>query len=359
MAANSLTIFRGEDPGEVIWQPRLEFWYAVNAKRGTLPDPLKDADLLDVYDYCHASVRYFGNGLRHTYDDNVQVVREKLDEKRTRTTWKTPLGEITQLLHTDEWGLSGHLTEYRIKTPDDFKILQYMLEHEAWYWDQEAYEHDMARFGDYGVPCFYFRRSPIQGLFIGDAGFERAIYLMYDYPEVIAEFVERATEADNAMYEVLKACPVDILNFGENIDAFMDPPPIWNEHLLPYYRMRNDELHAAGKYTFIHIDGAMKPLLPYLQDCDWDAIEAATPVPQGDVTLDEIKQGFGDDIILVDGIPALYFLPSFKEQDLIDCTKRVVELFHPKLVLGISDEPPPDSDIERVRMVGELVKELV
>jgi hypothetical protein len=183
--------------------------------------------------------------------------------------------------------------------------------------------------------------------------------MMMDHPEVIAEYVEHATAADDAMYEVLKACPVDILNFGENIDAFMDPPPIWNEHLLPYYRMRNDELHAAGKYTFIHIDGAMKPLLPYLRDCDWDAIEAATPVPQGDVTLDEIKQGFGDDIILVDGIPALYFLPSFKEKDLIDCTKRVGDLFHPKLVLGISDEPPPDSDIERVRMVGEWVKELV
>ena len=53
----NLAIFAGEDPGGVLWQPRLEFWYAVNQKRGTLPEPLREATLLEVYDYCHASVR--------------------------------------------------------------------------------------------------------------------------------------------------------------------------------------------------------------------------------------------------------------------------------------------------------------
>jgi len=37
--------------------------------------------------------------------------------------------------------------------------------------------------------------------------------------------------------------------------------------------------------------------------------------------------------------------------------KQVVELFYPRLVLGISDELPPDGDIERVRLVGELMQE--
>ncbi len=55
----NLAIFQGEDPQCVLWQPRLEFWYDVNKKRETLPEHLKEASLLDVYDYCHASVRYF------------------------------------------------------------------------------------------------------------------------------------------------------------------------------------------------------------------------------------------------------------------------------------------------------------
>jgi hypothetical protein len=39
--------------------------------------------------------------------------------------------------------------------------------------------------------------------------------------------------------------------------------------------------------------------------------------------------------------------------------KRLVELFYPRLILGISDELPPDGDIERVKLVGQLVEELV
>lgn len=353
----TVAIFRGEDPGGVLWQPRLEFWHAVNSKRGTLPPHLAGASLLDVYDYCRASVRYFGSGLRIRYR-NVGITQTWESEKRLRRTWKTPVGALTEAIHYDEWGLSCHNTEYKLKTPADFKVIEFILQDEEWYWDQATYEDDLARISHRGYPQFYFRRSPLQGLFIEHMGFENTIYMMHDHPAVIARYVAAAAEADKAMYEVLARCPVRILNFGENIDANMAPPRIWLQYLIPYYRRRTEQLHAAGKYLHIHIDGRMKPLLPYLRECPWDGIEAATPLPQGDVTLEEIKQGLGD-LVLLDGIPALYFLPSFPVEDLVACTRRVVELFYPRLVLGISDEIPPDGDIERVRMVGEVVQMLV
>ena len=159
------------------------------------------------------------------------------------------------------------------------------------------------------------------------------------------------------MYRVICAGPIDIMNFGENINANMDPPTIWRNHLMPYYRKRAEQLRAAGKHTHIHIDGAMKPLINVISESPFDAIEACTPVPQGDVTLDEIKQALGDRILL-DGIPAVYFLPYYPLETLVECTRRVVELFHPHLVLGISDEIPPDGDIERVRLIGEMVREM-
>jgi len=106
------------------------------------------------------------------------------------------------------------------------------------------------------------------------------------------------------------------------------------------------------------MDGSLKPLLPFLRQVPWDGIEAATPVPQGDVTLEELKEAMGD-LVLLDGIPALYFLPHYPEEALVECVKRIVELFYPRLILGISDELPPDGDIERVKLVGQLVEELV
>jgi hypothetical protein len=114
------------------------------------------------------------------------------------------------------------------------------------------------------------------------------------------------------------------------------------------------QLRAAGKVTHIHIDGAMKPLINLIRASPFDAIEACTPLPQGDVTLEEIEQALGDKVLL-DGIPALFFLPMYPRELLIECARRAVELFHPRLILGISDEIPPDGDIERVRMVGEMM----
>jgi len=352
----TLAVFAGEDPGHVLWQPRLEFWYDVNKKRGTLPDHLADKSLMEVYDYCHASVRYFGWGLRQRLHE-VEYHAEPLDDKRLLQRWETPVGTLTAILHYDEWNLSAYYDEYRAKAPEDLRVLEFMLEHEEWYWDQEAYEQSCREVGDRGAPQFFFRRSPLQNLFISDMGFETTILLLHDQPEAVEHYMEAQARADDALYEVVLNCPVPILNFGENIDAHMDPPPIWNRYMIPYYRRRTAQIHDAGKYVHIHVDGAMKPLVPHLQACPWDGVEAATPLPQGDVTLEEIKEGLGDQILL-DGVPAVYFLPTYSEEELLDCVRYVVKLFHPRLVLGISDEIPPDGDIERVRRVGELCREL-
>ncbi len=354
-AQMNLDIFLGKDPGRVLWQPRLEFWYTVNKTRGTLPEHLKEASLFDLYDYCHASVRYFTWPLRVRYK-NVQVTEKWLDEKHRQVAWETPLGALTETVHYDEWNLSAYNSEYRLKGPQDFSIWEYILQDEEWYWDQEAYERDLDFIGGRGAPQFYFRRSPVQGLFIENMGFEKAIFLLQDQPEVVQRYIEFSTENDNKIYDVLCQCPVTILNFGENIDAHMDPPTIWRKYHLPYYTKRNEQLHAAGKRTHIHIDGAMKPLIKAIRASPFDGIEACTPLPQGDVTIEEMKAALGDKVLL-DGIPAVYFLPYFPVKELLDCTKKIIDLFHPRLVLGISDEIPPDGDIERVRMIGEMVQE--
>jgi len=353
----NLAVFRGEDPGGVLWQPRLEFWYRVNQIRGTLPPEYQEASLLNVYDDCMASVRYFTRPLKVRYH-SVQIRQEWLDDKRLAQYWETPVGTLREVRHYDEWNLSGYRDEFKVKTADDLRVLEYIVQDEEWYWDQEQYEADLNKVGERGAPQFYFRRSPLQGLFIEHMGFEQTIYALHDDPECVEHYLEVAARADDALYELLCSSPVPILNFGENIDAHMDPPTIWNARLLPYYRERAAQLRDAGKYVHIHIDGSMKPLLPYLQHCPWHGIEAATPRPQGDVTIEELKEALGP-LVLLDGIPAVYFLPSYPVETLVACVKRLVEQFYPRLVLGISDEIPPDGDIGRVKMVGELVRELV
>ena len=353
-----LDIFSGKDPGMILWQPRIDFWYSVNKVRGTLPEHMKDFSLLDLYDYCHASIRYFVDPLRVQYSNHVQITRQDLDEKFYRLTWETPVGSLTEVLHYDDYRLSAYNSEYRLKTADDFRILEYIRQNETWYWDQESYVRDINRIGRLGMAQFYFRRSPVQGLFIENMGFGNAILFMHDYPDVVERYIEVCTEADEGMYAVLCKSPTPMMNFGENIDAYMDPPTIWRKHLIQYYRRRDAQLKAAGKFTHIHIDGAMKRLLHEINESPFDGIEACTPLPQGDVTIAEIKMALGDKVLL-DGIPAVYFMDTFSFEDIRSCVGELVDTFYPRLVLGISDELPPNADIERVRMVGEMLQDLI
>ncbi len=48
-------------------------------------------------------------------------------------------------------------------------------------------------------------------------------------------------------------------------------------------------------------------MLPYARKTGIDGIEAITPRPQNDVTLEQAKAGLGDEMFLLDGIPAGHF----------------------------------------------------
>jgi len=351
-----------------LWQPRIDYWYEVNKQRGTLPPQLVGCDQPAVYDYCHASMRYpfncFGSpsgcaaplGVRYP---GVEIVETRPSADRLKIEYVTPRGTLTQVVHYEEWGLSSALAEYPLKTPDDFAAYEYMLEHEEWYWDADIYQRCLAWVGDRGAPNYFARRSPLQGLFVELMGFEAGVYLMRDHPAVLQRYIEARTAADEAMYAVICAHATPVFNFGENIDAHMDPPPIWRKHVRPYLARRVEQLRSAGIVTSVHVDGSMKRLVGDLRECPTDIIEACTPLPQGDVTLEEMRSALSPNHILMDGIPALYFLPLYPVEDLIACVRDLVRLFYPRLILGISDELPPNADIERVRLVGELVQTLL
>ena len=63
------------------------------------------------------------------------------------------------------------------------------------------------------------------------------------------------------------------------------------------------------------------------------------------------------DMILIDGIPATHFLSLVKREELEKFVYRLLDLFEPSIIPGISDMLPPDGDIEKVRTVSKIVTE--
>ena len=107
---------------------------------------------------------------------------------------------------------------------------------------------------------------------------------------------------------------------------------------------------GGAKETFYELVGT-----EHLTETYVDGIEALTPLPQGDASLEQIKEALGDEMFLLDGIPAVYFDEIYSEETLLETAQCFIDLFSPRLVLGISDEISSTGDIERIRLVGELV----
>jgi hypothetical protein len=364
-----LNTFAHKKVDKLLFSPRLYYWYFGNKLylrpsrqkprfKRKIPPQFLGRSQLQVYDFLEASPRYPMESLY------LPLIWPRIKIKKgfyiatkqgprpgdTMTYYKTPLGILRKVKS------GGHLIEWPIKKISDFKIMKYILSNTKFHFLHPLFKIAEKKLGNRGVPCTYFPPSPYMKLVIYYMGFSNTIISLRRHKSEMEDFIKFLEEWDNDMFDVLARSPLKIVNFGENIDANLSPPPYFEKYLIPYYEKRVKQLHQAGKYCFIHMDGSLKDLLPFLADLPFDGLEALTPQPQGDVTLEELQEAIGNKIFL-DGIPSVIFLPQYSLKYVTDFTKKLLEMFSPNLIVGVSDEMPPNGDMRKIEVIGRMVKE--
>lgn len=353
-------IIKGKSNGKIIWQPRIYCWMDDKRFLGEkLPEPFTGLDKPDIYKELGCSNRcYEYNGcVQHIPDPRIKNYSKKLDELHTEYVTETPVGTLTTVLRTNTSNPGVFQSKWAVTCEEDMKVMMWIQEHTDYKWNQEHYDNMYKKWGTLGLPSLYVPRVNMQHLFIDIMGVTESIYALTDYPNIVEKYFTALHENHERFLKVLADSPIEWVNYGDNIHSGVLSPQLFEKYVLPAYLEREKIMRPAGKFTFAHWDGDCKPLLKYAKTCGLDGIEAITPLPQGDVTLEEMKEGLGDEITLIDGIAAVLFEPTFPVEQLIEQTKKVIDLFAPNLILGISDEMPSNGDIERVRLVGEIVNE--
>lgn len=345
---------------KIIWQPRILAWYwdKMYAKE-PLPAPFTGMTLPQIHREINASARIYEYGLAYKISEHPKVHRTErmLNETDKEIIIETPVGKQVAIERTSpNNGYVIHV-KWEVSTKEELKVATWREENTTWEWNQEGFDKIADEWGDLGAPCMIIPRVNVQSLYLDRMGALDGIYAIYDWKDAVEAYFRALDRRDEMIIKVVNKSPIKIVNFGDNVHCGTLPPDIFEKYVLPAYQKRCDMLHSAGKFVYTHWDGDTGGLLPYAHDTELDGIEAITPKPQGDVTLEQIKEGLGDDIFLIDGIPAVYFDHTYSESDLIECTHRLIELFAPKLVLGISDEISSHGDIERCRIVGKIVEE--
>ncbi|MBN1202826.1 MAG: hypothetical protein JXJ20_13325 [Anaerolineae bacterium] len=358
-------VFAGEPVPGILFQPRIEPWYAWHQTFNCIPDAYRGMDLRQWFDHLGVSMRYVDyytdmpRPIIETWGPDVTIREQPLSPTEYITVYETPYGELvqrSQLTQDKTW----RTVDFPVKRQEDLKKLRWLYARRRFSFSPECFEQGAAFIGERGEPQFWITRSPYQALAVDWMPYRQFVYALTDAPEEVEATLAAIDAAYDSLYEeIISYGEVKIINFGENIHGHLITRSAFKRYLLPHYEKRSNQLREAGIFTHIHIDGAVRPLLPLLADLPFDGLEALTPEPQGDVTLEEIGEHIGDKILL-DGIPAVLFMETYSREQLMATVERLVELFYPRLVLGVSDEVPEGSSvdaIERVRMIAEWCRD--
>jgi hypothetical protein len=345
----NLRVFQGKPIPHVFFQPRFEPWYDWHKVFNCIPEPYRQMSLLEMYDHVGASMRtvhyYTGmpDPIVRGFTPDTRV-HSQYNETDGVIVYETPFGDLVenQKRTLDEtWRTVG----FPVKQPEDFKKLRWLYTQTRYRFNPEGFDEGDAYVGGRGIPQFWVPKSPYQALAQWWMRLEDLIYCLVDCREEVEETMRVIDDCYDGLYEQLAdhgpggSGRLNILNFGENLHEALMGPRYFERYFIPFYEKRCGQLREAGIFTHVHMDGYFHALLKTLKHLPFDGLEALTPVPQGDVTLEEIKEHIGDKILL-DGIPAVLFLPMYSREELMETVERITALFHPRLVLGVSDEVP-------------------
>ena len=359
----NLRVFRREPIPHVLFQPRMEPWFAWHRIFDALPEAYGAMDMREFYDACGCSMRTFAyytdlaSPVRVEYDQAVTWHESTEGTQKTRV-FVTPHGELIERQHLTR-DQTWRVVDFAVKGPDDLRALLWLQRHTRYTFSRDLFTAGSLFVGERGVPQFWVPKSPYQALAQVWMKLQNLVYAIADAPELVADVMQAIDDAYDPLYEQITACDeVEIINFGENVHDSLFSPAWYERYLLPWYTKRAGQLSDAGIFTHMHLDGYFRSLLPYLKDMPFDGLEALTPEPQGDVSLEEMAEHIGDKILL-DGIPAVLFTPTYSRDELMATVERIVALFQPRLVLGISDEVPEGAGaeaIERVKLVANWAR---
>ena len=383
-----LAAMRGQPTDQLPWAPRMDLWCIALRARNALPPQFADmntADIARALDVgCHTvrgdftlprqpedlMLRGLGIDNHPDYPYRVELRDLPLDFRHDKenlwTAIETSAGTIhTHLQQTAEMTRDGislpFVRDYAIHSAADFEAIAQVFEHLEVIPTPENYAAFQQRIGDQGVAVANgsIGASPIHLVLHDLVAMDQFFYLYADERNALEELGERMTPFFTAQLEAQITCSAEVAFWGGNYDQDLTWPPFFAEHIAPWLQQAGQRLHAAGKLLLTHTDGDNGDLMPLYQTCDFDVAESVCPHPMTRATLAQIRAGVGAQIAVWGGLPSIAFLQDSMDEESFE--SYMDEVFGAlgsgtRLVLGVSDNVPPDADLSRLERIKERVE---
>lgn len=366
-----LAVFNKEKPDLTPWYADLCWWCGAQKETGKLPKKYEEGKYGEGYLRLHQDV---GAGLyippdiyppliwKEVFKEGIKCV-QKREGNRIFEKIITPMGELSSVQEYQPESFTQGYKEYFVKNMDDLKIMLYYYQNRIISPSCEGFDYFAKMdklWNGWGIPdlCGPICTSPVQNLLTRWSGVETGIFLLADNEEEIEGIIKEFEKCDDRIFDIICDSPAQLIELPENLSGEVTGRKLLEKYSLPYLRKRINQLHEAGKFTLLHNDGTLKASLPLLTRIGLDAVEAVTPAPVGDLSLEEIAEIAKDKIIIFGGLPGALFSPCYPENFFKDYLRKVLRTFPPGsgFVLASADQVPPDAEFSRIALVKKILE---
>ena len=291
----------------------------------------------------------------HMYDGFLSQVRDvdlssryfyrngSLYEQRT---YHTIAGEISAEIGKSVGKGSEHIASYYIQQPEDYRIMECIVRNTVLLPNFDLFRRSAHELGGDGVVLGRIDRTPYQKLLIELAGAERFLTDLFIENETVEELLETMGRRYREQIDMAMDSDAEIIWIPDNVTADMTPPENYEKYLVPYYRYCVKCASETGKLVVVHCDGKIRPLIQYINEIGFNAIESVSdPIISGDMTFTDAVRAFPGKVILPNFPSNLSMAPEETIRDYVENLKEQAKDI--PLMLQISEDLE-DNSYERV-----------
>jgi uroporphyrinogen-III decarboxylase len=379
------TVLKHQKPDRVPFIDRLEIWYRVHSRAGTMPPEYRGLSLTEIhrligigqqvylvpYAYKMHGVEVIGTFNGQVFYHEHEPVMEFFcgiselagceEPGLTEIELITPVGKLrAQHELLPENILSGtepYLKEHLIKEEEDYRTLEYILEKQEYVPHYEKVAQEQARLGGIGYVVPMTPRVPFQQVLLEYLGEIPLFYALSDNPQKVKRLMRVLDIQLTEILHRLADLDAPYIEFPDNLDGLMTNPRLFTKFSLPYYQRYCDILHAQGKYAGSHTDGNVKPLLTLLAESGLDVCESFSPTPLTPCTFEEAWTAWQAGPLIWGGFPSPILEERTPEAEFVRYVQEVLNLVEDKpIILGVGDMVMGHNSIERLRYIVEQVE---
>lgn len=246
-------------------------------------------------------------GPANCMDQFRQIATETLEGARhTRTTITVDGHMLTSLTRRDPAVATVWTLEHLLKTPAD--VAAYLrLPDEAFSYDVSVDNllAEEAALGEAGIVMV----DVADPLCLAAGLFSMADYtiIALTEPALFHRLLEQQAAHVYPMVEaVARAFPGHLWRIvgSEYASEPMLPPRLYDEYEVRYTEPMVRMIQRYGGYARLHSHGRLRRILPSIAQMAPDGLDPIEPPPQGDMTLDEVREQVGQQMVLFGNIEA-------------------------------------------------------